>query len=254
MARTQAARASSTGPTIPRTASGRIRVAIEQDILSGALAPGARLDEMGVCARFGVSRTPVREALNQLAATGLVAIRAHEGATVVKPTPVELLEKFEVMTVLEASCARIAAQRHTIADQAAMRQAVAECRAAEASSDSIAFHDANNRFHEAIYRATHNGFLAEQALALRNRLIPFRRYIAFHPGRMSRSNMQHQAIMRAIFALEAERAAALMSEHLATLRDDVMAIFPEIKAVKQAPHSNKRSYGRADRPMRGEPS
>ena len=100
--------------TAPRTAGSRVRAAIEKDILSGALAPGTRLDEMSVSARFGVSRTPVREALNQLAASGLVAIRAHEGATVIKPTPVELLEKFEVMTVLESSCAQIAAQRHTV--------------------------------------------------------------------------------------------------------------------------------------------
>jgi DNA-binding GntR family transcriptional regulator len=214
-----------TATTVPRTASGRVRAAIEKDILSGALVPGTRLDEMGVSARFGVSRTPVREALNQLAASGLVAIRAHEGATVVKPTPVELLEKFEVMTVLEACCARIAALRHTVSDQTVIRRALADCEQAEANSDSVAFHDANNRFHEAIYRATHNGFLAEQALTLRNRLIPFRRYIAFHPGRMSRSNAQHHAIMSAIFALEAEHAAVLMSEHLATLRDDVMAIF-----------------------------
>lgn len=225
MAKSQSIPAPRSIGAVPRTASGRVRAAIERDILSGALAPGARLDEMSVSARFGVSRTPVREALNQLAAFGLVAIRAHEGATVVKPTPVELLEKFEVMTVLEASCARIAAQRHTISDQDAMRRALAECKGAESDADGIVFHDANNRFHEAIYRATHNGFLADQALALRNRLIPFRRYVAFHPGRMSRSNVQHQAIMNAIFALEAEQAAILMSEHLATLRNDVMALF-----------------------------
>ena len=193
--------------------------------MSGGLAPGTRLDEAGLSARFGVSRTPVREALNHLAAAGLVAIRAHEGATVVKLTAVELMEKFEVMNLLEAACARVAAERHTIADQAAMRAALAECEAAEAAADALAFHDANNRFHEAIYRATCNGFLADQALTLRNRLMPFRRYIAFHPGRMSRSNAQHRAIMAAIFALDAERAATLMSQHLATLSDDVMAAF-----------------------------
>lgn len=229
-----------TAETTPQTASGRVRAGIEKDILSGALAPGTRLDEMSVSKRFGVSRTPVREALNQLAASGLVAIRPHEGATVVKPTAVELIEKFEVMTVLESSCARIAGQRHTVSDQTAMRRALAACERAEANADSIAFHDANNRFHEAIYRATHNGFLTEQALALRNQLIPFRRYIAFHPGRMTRSNVQHQAIMRAIFALEAEDAAILMSEHLATLRNDVMAIFSS-ESDRQGAAGRKRA-------------
>jgi DNA-binding GntR family transcriptional regulator len=210
--------------TTPRTAGARVRAALEKDILSGAVAPGTRLDEASVSARFGVSRTPVREALNQLAAFGLVAVRAHGGATVVKPTAVELLERFEVMSVLEAACAGIAAQRHTLTDQAAMRSALAECKLAEARGDGIAFHEANNRFHEAIYRAAHNGFLLDEALSLRNRLIPFRRYVAFHAGRMSRSNVQHQAIMDAIFELESERASALMSQHLATLRDDVMTV------------------------------
>lgn len=219
-------------PNVPRTASGRIRTALEQDILNGTLAPGTRLDEMGVSVRFGVSRTPVREALNQLAASGLVVIRAHEGATVVKPTLAELLEKFEVMSLLEASCAEIAAKRHGTSDQAAMRRALADCQQAEAAGDGMAFHDANNRFHEAIYRATHNVFLAEQTLLLRNRLMPFRRYVAFHPGRMSRSNAQHHSIMSAIFAIESERASALMSQHLATLRDDVVAIFSSDKLNK----------------------
>ena len=212
-------------PVAPKTASGRIRVALEQDILNGAIGPGSRLDEMSLSARFGVSRTPVREALNQLAASGLVVIRAHEGATVVKPTLAELLEKLEVMRVLEATCAQIAAQRHITSDQAVMRKALAECKQAEKAADGIAFHEANNRFHEAIYNATHNGFLAEQALSLRNRLMPFRRHVAFHPGRMTRSNAQHQKIMNAIFALEAEHAANLMSEHLATLRDDIVRAF-----------------------------
>jgi DNA-binding GntR family transcriptional regulator len=215
----------------PKTASARIRVALEQDILNGGIAPGTRLEEMSLSGRFGVSRTPVREALNQLAASGLVVIRAHEGATVVKPTLAELLEKLEVMSVLEATCAQIAAQRHITSDQAAMRQALAECKQAEKAADGIAFHDANNRFHEAIYSATHNGFLAEHALSLRNRLMPFRRYVAFHPGRMTRSNAQHQAIMDAIFALEAARASNLMSEHLATLRDDIVRAFSSDKRV-----------------------
>lgn len=223
---------STSRPNVPRTASGRIRTALEQDILNGTLAPGTRLDEMGVSVRFGVSRTPVREALNQLAASGLVVIRAHEGATVVKPTLAELLEKFEVMSLLEASCAQIAAKRHGTSDQAAMRSALADCQHAETAGDGMAFHDANNRFHEAIYRATHNVFLAEQTLSLRNRLMPFRRYVAFHPGRMSRSNAQHRAIMSAIFAIEPERASALMSQHLATLRDDVVAIFSSDKLNK----------------------
>ena len=97
-------------PDLPRTASGRIRITLEQDILKGTLAPGTRLDEIGDSARLGVSRTPVCKALNQLTASGLEVISAHEGATVVKPILGELLKKFEVMSLLETLCAQIAAQ------------------------------------------------------------------------------------------------------------------------------------------------
>jgi DNA-binding GntR family transcriptional regulator len=203
------------------TATGRVRGALEEEILSGDLKPGERLDETGLSLRFGVSRTPVREALKQLAASGLVRVRPHQGATVVKPTLAELLEMFEVMGSLEATCARLAARRHTLADQAAMRAALEACEAAAARGDGFDYYGANNHFHEAIYTATRNNFLAGQTLGLRNRLMPYRRFITFHPGRMSRSNRQHREVMEAIFAMDVETAAARMAKHLETLSEDV---------------------------------
>jgi len=214
-----------------RTITERVRIAIEEAILSGDLRPGERLDEAGLSARFGVSRTPVREALNQLAAAELVVIRPHQGATVVKPTLADLIEMFEVMAELEAACAGLAARRHTVADRTAIRTAFEACAAAGAREDGDAFYVNNNQFHEAIYRASHNRFLEAQTWALRNRLKPYRRQITFHPGRMTMSTSQHRKVMEAIFAIEPEAAARSMREHVGSLRADVATLIAALAAV-----------------------
>ena len=82
-----------------------IRAALEREIVSGVLEPGAKLEQESLAERFGVSRTPVREALKLLASGGLVEIKPNKGACVVQLTVVGLAEMFETMAFLEAACA-----------------------------------------------------------------------------------------------------------------------------------------------------
>ncbi|MEX0758780.1 MAG: GntR family transcriptional regulator, partial [Tistlia sp.] len=91
----------------------RVRLELEREIVVGDLAPGVRLDEVGLAERYAVSRTPVREALMQLAASGLVEMRPRQGALVAAIGTFQLAEMFEVMSELEALCARLAARRMT---------------------------------------------------------------------------------------------------------------------------------------------
>jgi DNA-binding GntR family transcriptional regulator len=219
----------------------RVRIAIEEAILSGDLRPGERLDEAGLSARFGVSRTPVREALNQLAAAGLVVIRPHQGATVVKPTLADLIEMFEVMAELEAACAGLAARRHIAADRTAILTAFEGCEAAGAREDPDAFYAINNQFHEAIYRASHNRFLEAQTQALRNRLKPYRRQITFRPGRMTMSISQHREVMEAIFAVAPDKASQSMREHVGSLRADVATLIAALDSVAGPDASDRTS-------------
>ena len=86
----------------------RLRDRIEDRIATGIYAPGERLDETTLAEHFGVSRTPVREALQQLAAGGLVELRGRRGAIVSAPDPARLMEMFDVMAELEAMCGRLA--------------------------------------------------------------------------------------------------------------------------------------------------
>src|ERR1044071_5480499 len=93
------------------TRAEELRLQLADEIVRGALAPGAPLDETDIARRFNVSRTPVREALRQLVASGLVESRAHRGAVVAQPSHDRLKEMFEAMAELEALCAGFAAER-----------------------------------------------------------------------------------------------------------------------------------------------
>src|SRR4051794_23647215 len=100
-------------PAVPGkiTLAEELRLQLADEIVRGALPPGAALDETEIAQRFSVSRTPVREALRQLAASGLVDARAHRGAVVARPSVGRLTGMFEAMAELEAMCAGLAAER-----------------------------------------------------------------------------------------------------------------------------------------------
>src|SRR2546423_228451 len=100
------------------TRAEELRLQLADEIVRGQLAPGAPLDETDIARRFSVSRTPVREALRQLAASGLIEARAHRGAVVARPTLERLTEMFEAMAELEALCAGLAAERMPAAERA----------------------------------------------------------------------------------------------------------------------------------------
>src|SRR5258706_6657706 len=93
------------------TRAEELRLQLADEIVRGVLAPGSALDETDIARRFSVSRTPVREALRQLVASGLVEARAHRGAVVAQPSHDRLKEMFEAMAELEALCAGFAAER-----------------------------------------------------------------------------------------------------------------------------------------------
>lgn len=206
------------------TRTDRIRQAVEQAIVSGKLGPGTKLDENALAARHGASRTPVREALQHLASQGLIELRAHAGAFVATLTVVELAEMFETMAFLEAACAALAARRHTAEDRRLLASAHDACAKAARKNDPEAFYDANARFHECIYRASHNGYLSAQTIQLGNRLEAYRREATFHPGLMSVTMAEHDRIMHAILAMDEAAAGQQMRRHLDTLRDDAVSM------------------------------
>lgn len=194
--------------------SDQLRETIEEQIATGQLLPGSALDEATLIERHGVSRTPVREALIQLAAEGLIEIRPRRGAVVTSIGPGRLIEMFEVMAELEAMCGRLAARRMRDGERAELVEAHKACELARSEHDSDAYFYCNERFHAAIYAGSHNGFLTEQTMQLHRRLRPYRRLQLRVRNRMGTSFTEHEAIVRAILTGDADAAATALRAHV----------------------------------------
>ncbi len=187
---------------------------LEQEIITGRLRPGERLDENSVAQRFHVSRTPVREALRHLASIGLVEVRPRRGAIVAAPSLTDLLEMFEVMATLEGLCGRLATRRLSISGRNELQALHSLSKRFVEAGDSDGYYEANVAFHEAIYRGSQNRFLAEQTRNLRNRLAPYRRLQLRRRNRVDDSFMEHGRIVEAMVAGDEQAVDRLLQSHV----------------------------------------
>jgi len=207
-----------------------LRKGLEEDIFCGRLKPGDRLDEVSLAERFDVSRTPVREALHQLSASGLVEVRPRQGAVVAQITLRRLIEIFDVMAELEGMCARLAARRMTTEEREALKGAHATCADAVHSGLEVdAYYEANWRFHDLIYAGSHNSVLEETTAALRLRATPYRRHQLRSPGRMAESLREHDIVLQAILAGDSTHADSAMRDHVSIQGDlfaDLLSTLP----------------------------
>lgn len=212
-----------TAETIPfprKTRAEELRLQLADEIVRGVLVPGAALDETTIANRFNVSRTPVREAIRLLAASGLVEVRAHRAAVVARPTIAQLEGMFEVMAELEALCAGFAAERMTSTERHALEAVHEELRVMIQSGDPQRYHEVNEAFHNCIYNGAHNTYLAEITLATRGRVQPFRRAQFRILGRLAKSHLEHDRVVQAILRGERDIAASAMYAHIVTVRDE----------------------------------
>lgn len=191
-----------------------VRSRLEQRIITGELTPGTKIDEQQLADEFQVSRTPVREALNQLASIGLVKTRPRQGATVAVLSLKDLIDMFDVMAELEGMCARLAARRLTQAERDEIVAAYQLAAALVEAGDADAYYAANMRLHERIYAASHNPFLEGTVQRIRNRCAPYRRLQLRLSGRLTKSNIEHDGIVTAILAGDEERADQLARAHI----------------------------------------
>ncbi|WP_337996810.1 GntR family transcriptional regulator [Oleispirillum naphthae] len=199
---------------IARSSVEDIRQALADDILLGRIAPGTHLSEASLSLRFGVSRTPVREALNQIVASGLLERRANAGVRVCAVPERRLAEMFELSAELEAICARHAAKRITETERDRLLAIHRRGRDCLAADNPEAYDAANLDFHATIFNASHNAYLVEAALSARARVIPYRRAQFASSERMHRSFAEHEAIVAALTAGDAAAAEAAMRTHV----------------------------------------
>lgn len=201
------------------TLADKLATAIADGILSGDLKPGLRLDEAGLALQHGVSRTPVREALRQLTTSGLIDMRPRKGAVVSKATSEQIESLFVAMAEMEATCARLAAMTMTPLERRRLQARHEAMTVLAGSGDMAAYSDANVAFHSAIYAGAHNAPVADFARSLRRRVGPFRRAQFQVAGRLTRSNQEHEAVVRAILSGDAAGAHAAMLHHVGLVED-----------------------------------
>ncbi|UWU25492.1 GntR family transcriptional regulator (plasmid) [Rhizobium sp. CB3060] len=211
-----------TGVMPGQSLSDRVREAIEAMIIGGQMLPGSRIDEAELTQKFKVSRTPMREAIKALIATGLLESRPRQGVTVAALSTPVLLEMFDAMSMLEGMCAKYAARRATFKQIAQLEEIQDRLEKAFKSGDPEGFYVTNLDFHEVIYCATHTTFLAEQTRSLRKRVAMYWKHVTYLPGRMAETVPEHQCIIAAIKAKDPKAAELAGYQHISLLGDNMI--------------------------------
>lgn len=199
-----------------KTLSQTIADQLAEEIILRRIAPGSRLDEQSLATRFGVSRSPVRDALRQLAITHLVQYQPRRGFTAAAVKSSELDELFEASGEIEALCARLCALRAGPSERKRLEHVHAQAKAAVGQGDVKSYSQFNDELHKLIFVGSHNHILQEMAISMRKRLAPFRSQGFFESdNRIERSNAEHEELVSAILAHDADRAAQAMYNHAA---------------------------------------
>ena len=191
---------------------------LRRKILAGEFAPGQVLNQATLARTIGISTTPLREALRRLKSEGLVELGAHKDAKVSDLTPEEARDLLEVRRSLDPLAAALAAERRTDADLVAIREAAAgvEPLRPDFGVDDLTAH---RRFHAAVYRASHNDLLITTLEGMWDKADRYRRVgLEVDRSRAERdaAAAEHARLVECVIAGDAEGAAAVMREHVAT--------------------------------------
>jgi DNA-binding GntR family transcriptional regulator len=188
----------------------RLRVLITE----GELAPGSRIAERQLCLRFGISRTPLREALKVLASEGLVELLPHRGARVTRISGPALRDAFEVVAALEALAGELAAARIDDAELVEIETLNDRMRTHFDRGELAQYFACNQRIHEAINRAARNPQLTEMYALVSNRVRRARYFANHSPDRWAEAMREHDAILAALKRRDGPACAALLRAHL----------------------------------------
>jgi DNA-binding GntR family transcriptional regulator len=238
-------------PLIKENAAERVRRELEKEINEGIRPPGEPLDELELMMRFSVSRTPVRTAILQLAAHGLITIIPRSGTFVARMSPQSLLSMLEVLAVMEAASARLAAERMSTRDRLALKALHESAEVYANNQDGDAYETYNAKWHGVIYDGSLNLYLKEQILFIRRRTKVYRQRVFQDPRRISTSYIEHGKVCDAICSGNAEDAHRHMFDHIAGSTKDFLKLLswaPGLLAENEVPV--KRTEKRKDIDLR----
>ncbi|EJE53985.1 transcriptional regulator [Acidovorax sp. CF316] len=221
------------------TIAAKVQSQISELIISGQFKPGTRLDERVLAEHFNVSRTPVREALRQLAARGLTQLLPMRGVVVMEISVKELAEILHADCELEALCARLAAESMTTMEKTELRYIHERSNEYVANGDLDKYLEANRELHRLILEGAHNAVISQMVGEIRDRLSPYRQYHPAETDRLVTSHDAHKEIVEAIAEGHGEKAYLAMRAHNAHLGNAALRALRQAKeaenTVEQAP-------------------
>ena len=201
-------------PLSPRALYQDVAERLRQQIFNRSLPPGSWIDELKLCTEYGISRTPLREALKVLAAEGLVTMKVRRGAYVTEVSPTDVAQVYHLLALLESDAAGEVAAHASEQQRAELR--VLHERLEKQVRQRDAFFATNEQFHMKLLEISNNRWRTQMVADLRKVMKLNRHHSLFKVGRLADSLAEHRALMLAIEARSAKRAAALMRVHFAS--------------------------------------
>jgi DNA-binding GntR family transcriptional regulator len=201
----------------PRALYEEVAEIIRQRIFSRELEPGSWIDELQIAKAYGISRTPLREALKVLAAEGLVTMKVRRGAYVTEVSEKDLRDVYHLLSLLESDAAAVVAATASPADLKRLQSLHAELEAAgkPGKEKHDKFFAVNEAFHMCLLELSQNKWRDQMVADLRKVMKLNRHNSLFKTGRITESLAEHQAIMAALSAKDPVATAARMREHFA---------------------------------------
>ena len=222
------------GPIAPSALYQEVAKRLRERIFAHEFAPGAWIDEQALATEFGISRTPLREALKVLAAEGMVTLKPRRGAYVTEVSDRDLDDIFPVLALLEGRCAQEATERARPEDVRRLESIHETLERFAEAGNLDRFFEANQDFHRALLDLAGNRWLAQVIQDLRRVLRLTRHHSLLARGRVRESLTEHRAILRAIRSRDAERAGELMRAHLGQGRAAIAKVRAQEPAEKES--------------------
>jgi DNA-binding GntR family transcriptional regulator len=224
-------------PIERRSLSDQLVAHLREMIVDGDAAPGSRLRERELCERFGVSRTPLREALKVLASEGLLELLPNRGARVARLTFADVDAVFPVMGALEALAGELAATRISEAALAEVRALHYQMALHHKRGELADYYRVNQRIHECILAAADNPVLAELYRTLTGRVRRSRYQGTMSPERWTQAMAEHEVILAALDRRDGPALGILLKTHLITKRETVKEALAVEEGTAEAAHS-----------------
>lgn len=215
----------------------QVQEILREEIVTGVWEPGARLPEIALCERFGVSRTPLREALKALESEGLLNLYPSRGAIVADVTLKDIEDKMRVLRALEALAVEIACEVATdeeIAAIADIQEGLLETfQRTRRQKDTRDFYSGNFGFHQALVEASHNDTLIEMHRHLHRHVQRVRHFVGLL-NESSEGMEGHEMVVSALKARDGEAAKIAMSSHMRTVEDRLIGSLQKTRSAKPA--------------------